>query len=116
MNQHPRNCEGPGFLRNQSYFCHGPRNNVKPNIRKLNQEERLNQDEKKKMQYALGTKIQRVPVRMFTTTESEPRKYSVLVLSRGQWGQWVQFTIAVLRNPLCLYAPFKGRNFRAVPT
>jgi hypothetical protein len=72
MIQHSRNCQGPGLLRNQSYFCRGPRNNVKPNIRKLNREEKLNQDEKKKSQYALGTKIQRAAVRM-CTTENQSR-------------------------------------------
>ena len=34
VNQHPRNCQGPGFLRKVIlYFCHGPRKNVKRNIR-----------------------------------------------------------------------------------
>jgi len=109
MIQHSRNCQGPGLLRNQSYFCHGPRNNVKPSIRKINQEVKLNQDEKKNAVCTRYEDSQGSGENVYHR-ESEPRRGSVLFLSRGQ------VTIAVPRNPLYLNAPFKSRNFRAVLT
>ena len=106
MIQHPRNCQSPGLVRNQSYFCHGPRINVKPNIRKLNQEEKV----KPKKCSMHSVRISDGSSGNVYHRESEPRRGRVLVVGRGQ------FTIAVQRNPLYLNAPFKGRNFRTVPT